>query len=106
MFSPFKVKLCEKNCFFYDNDYNNRASNSISLTGDSQIAIFPSISPDAGTPETPGADSETTQPNTQTPDQTHSNPPEKHSVTSKVGTTDIVPHYLCQNIKKIIFSKG
>ncbi|XDV35407.1 hypothetical protein PO909_005361, partial [Leuciscus waleckii] len=76
---------------------NNRASNnkSISLTGDSQIqiVILPSISPDAGTSETPGADSVTTQPNTQTPDQTHSNPPEKHSVTSKgnVVCVDKIP---------------
>ncbi|XP_077054154.1 uncharacterized protein LOC143706289 [Siphateles boraxobius] len=61
--------------------------------GDSQSVIFPSISLDSGTPETPGSDTETTQPNTQTPDQTHSNPPEKNSVTSKgnVVCVDKIP---------------
>ncbi|KAK7145147.1 hypothetical protein R3I94_011292 [Phoxinus phoxinus] len=55
-----------------------------------QIVVFPSISPDS---ETPRADSETTQPNTQTPDQTHSNPPEKNSLTSKgnVVCVDKIP---------------
>ncbi|XP_067230322.1 hematopoietic progenitor cell antigen CD34 [Chanodichthys erythropterus] len=49
--------------------------------------------------ETPGVDSETTQPtqpDTQTPDQTHTNPPEKNSVTSKgnVVCVDKIPvHY-------------
>ncbi|KAG1963093.1 hypothetical protein F2P79_003671 [Pimephales promelas] len=61
-----------------------------------QIVVFPSISPDLETSETPGADSGTTQPNTQTPDQTHSNPPQKNSLTSKgkvVCVDKIQEHY-------------
>ncbi|XP_051752190.1 uncharacterized protein si:ch211-286o17.1 [Ctenopharyngodon idella] len=61
-----------------------------------QIVVFPTILPDSWTSETPGVDSETTQPtqpDTQTPDQTHSNPPEKNSVTSKgnVVCVDKIP---------------
>ncbi|KAK9973649.1 hypothetical protein ABG768_024365, partial [Culter alburnus] len=64
-----------------------------------QIVIYPTILSDSWTSETPGVDSETTQPtqpDTQTPDQTHTNPPEKNSVTSKgnVVCVDKIPvHY-------------
>lgn len=98
MFSKFKMNLYEKKMLFYENDYNNMASNNkYFLTGVSQIqiVIYPTILSDSWTSETPGVDSETTQPtqpDTQTPDQTHTNPPEKNSVTSKVGKPDIVPH--------------
>lgn len=63
--------------------------NLFSLTEDPQVQIFifPTMSPDSETSETSQTETtEPTQPDTQTPDQTDPNPPEKNSVTSKVGT--------------------
>lgn len=88
----FQAVICQEGNIRGDGDLVT-PTEKVHGKGDPQIAIFPSISPDSGTSETPGADSETTQPNTQTPDQTHSNPPEKNSVTSKgnVVCVDKIP---------------
>lgn len=81
--------------------------NLFSLTEDPQVQIFifPTMSPDSETSETSQTETtEPTQPDTQTPDQTDPNPPEKNSVTSKVGTLRSVQkthqriHYLSSSI--------